>query len=149
MRDPKLTREEATRLLDPANNELIPGGPNHDNDGTLLDPAMNELIDGPDAPMENPPNDLCPGYVVPKPKPDAEPKPLMDVLKDAAGGGDGCGRVLVHLGGGLTASSCPSGGLSIFKDGRQLYSTEDLSPEDRQTVKDFREKFADAAAGKE
>jgi hypothetical protein len=126
MRDPKLTREEATRLLDPVNNELIPGGPSHDTDGTLLDPKENDLIPSDDRPTMDPP-ELSPDYVAPKADAEAAPR--------------GCGRIHVDLGHGLSASSCPSGGLSIFKDGKQLYSTEDLSPDDRQTIKDFREKF--------
>jgi len=108
-------------LLDPAYNDLIPGGPMPEP--PELSPDYANLH------PSGPPNELCPGYVAPKP--DAEEAPR------------GCGRIQVDLGNGLSASSCPSGGLSVFKNGRQLYSTEDLSAEDKKTIADFREKFSE------
>ncbi len=146
MRDPKLSPEEAARLLDPHFNDLIPGGPDHDNDGTLLDPAVNEIIEGPDVEVENPPNDLCPDYVEPAKPTLVHTGDLMSVLntiaEKAQGGGEGCGhgceRPTVEIAPGLTATECKSGGLvAIYKDGRQIYDRTLLSEGDRLAMTDY------------
>jgi hypothetical protein len=157
-------------LLDPANNDLIPGGgptieppelspdyaERHPPEALELSPGYIERIpkrtrpetaDGAPAPqaslrlrnLMNPQtNELIPedGFVpVPGVDPESpklvkmETPDLMSFLTKAAEGGHGCERIAVDLGGGLKASSCPSGGLSIFKDGVQVHSIDGLSAE--------------------
>lgn len=124
-------------LLDPAQNELIPtDAPSHDNDGTLLDPRCNELIED-DGPTIEPPKRVL-----------VQTGDLMSVLTNIAEGGScnaeeaahGCESERVEIASGLIAVHCPNGGLSMFRNGKQIFTTEDLTPEERQAMLDFREK---------
>ncbi len=129
-------------LLDPDQNELIPKDelrksdlfPEDDGNANpkgLLDPDENDLIPRDDDPA-----------IGRRPKVRKEAEGLLDILTRAAeGGGHICGRVQVDIGNGLKASSCPSGGLSIFKNGVQVYSVDGLSTEDQRAINEFRERY--------
>ncbi len=135
----------AKNLLKPEDNDLIPDEGDLDelrksdlfpeDDGNanpkgLLDPDENDLI-----PRDGPP------MARQLPKVRKKTGDLMDFLTTAAeGGGHGCERVHVELAPGLKASSCPSGGLSIFKNGKQVIDRTELSPDDRQAMNDFLER---------
>jgi len=138
-RDPELTDEEKARLLDPAFNDLIPDRPTIDP--PELSPTYTELH-----PPEIP--ELAPDYVERPKKVRVQTGDLMSVLTDIAERGScgaeeiphGCEREQVEIASGLVAVHCPSGGLSMFRDGKQIYTTEDLTEEERKAMLEFREK---------
>ncbi len=108
-------------FLNPKDNDLIPS----DDPDDFMDDELKDLMKSDLFPDDNgptpPPNDLCPDYV----------EPAKRV----------CHRVQVNLGGGIIAKSCPSGGLSIFKDDVQVHWANDLSAEDKKIINDYRERF--------
>ncbi len=127
-------------LLDPDQNDLIP-------DDDLAELKKSELFpcdDGAPEPcdelLDPDHNDLIPRDGLPPARKKATGG-LMEFLTEAAEGGHSCKRVQIDLGNGLVASSCPSGGLSVFKNGAQVYSIDGLSPEDQETVRDIRERY--------
>lgn len=135
-RDPELTPEEKARLLDPKNNELIPGF-------EIPAEPPNELCPDYIEPPEIP--ELSPDYVEPPPKKTVQTEDLMSFLTDAAAGifPAGCNRKEVEIASGLVVSHCEAGGgISIFRDGKQLYSTEDLTADEKRQIEEFREKFS-------
>jgi hypothetical protein len=131
------------KYLTPETNELIPtNGPSRDNDGTLLDPRVNELIPTDGQGPAEPPNELCPGYIEPPKKVAVQTGDLMSVLtaaaEEAQGGVHGCStRERVEIAPGLWGSFCPSGGLTVFKNGVQVVDRMELSVEDRAAMNDF------------
>jgi hypothetical protein len=126
-------------LLDPKDNDLIPDDDPDDPVDDELKELMKSDLFPDDGLITGPPNDLCPDYVEPKKRVMARMgKGLMSLLTDAAEGR--CNRVQVDIGGGITASSCPGGGLSIFKDGVQVHSVDGLSAKDQKIINDYRER---------
>ncbi len=126
-------------LLDPNENDLIP------NEWDLDELRKSDLFprdDGnanPEGLLDPDENDLIPRDGLPPAR--KKTGDLLEFLTEAAGGGHSCKRVQVDLGNGLQASSCPSGGLSVFKDGAQVFSIDGLSAEDQKVIREIRERY--------
>lgn len=108
-RDRELSPEESTRLLDPAVNNLIPGG----DEGQAIQA----------------PNDLCPGYVVPNLDADALADALANVPTLGAAG--------VTLAEGLRLEARECGGLAVFKGGRPVRDLTTLDAGDLLKISSY------------
>jgi hypothetical protein len=105
------------------------------NDKNLLDPKNNELIPGFEIPAE-PPNELCPDYIEPPARPDRTPTATIDALENALREStvDPCA-----FDDGLQLRRGEEGGLHVFKDERIIRDMASLEPFELSTIKKYLE----------
>lgn len=104
------------------------------SDKNLLDPKNNELIPGFEIPADPP--ELAPDYIEPPARPDRTPAATLEAIQDAL-----ATTTADPMGwdDGLALRRGDGGGLHVYKDGRNVRDMASLEPFELNTIKKYLE----------